>query len=520
MFRFPRWNIGLQTKITLYVIGIVVSVLSIAITASRLVIERQARLLLRSEYITLVKQIGAGIGTIEELRGRSVLEEELAKLRQIDPEIVLIEIFDLTSGSPQMTAQSGTAVSGLRSLPNESEIETVRRGESVARLAEVKGQLFWEIQGPVQFGSQPAGLVLAQISMRRFEGLVARDRLHAFLVTVAVATVILAFLVWYLRWKIGQPIRLLVHEMARVEAGDLERQVSIESRDEIGALAAQFNRMLLRVREGTEAIRELNESLQGRIDEATAEVNRRYEDLARVNRRLSEMQLRLAHNERLAAAGQMAAMLAHKVGTPLHSTLGHLQRLKRDASEEKREERLKIIESQLERMVQSIQEVLESVRKPAPRMAPVEVNTLLKGLLDLVMPGVSLRGIEVQTSFEERLPMVLGEAGELQEAFLNLLTNAMDAMPNGGILRLETKSNDGMIRITVADTGIGIAETDLQSIFEPFFTTKERGKGTGLGLSICRNVVKAHGGEVELTSRRGAGTTFVITLPTRNHETK
>ncbi len=87
-------------------------------------------------------------------------------------------------------------------------------------------------------------------------------------------------------------------------------------------------------------------------------------------------------------------------------------------------------------------------------------------------------------------------------------------------MRLETKSNDGMIRITVADTGIGIAETDLQSIFEPFFTTKERGKGTGLGLSICRNVVKAHGGEVELTSRRGAGTTFVITLPTRNHETK
>lgn len=521
MIRFSRWNIGLQTKITLYVIGIVVSVLLIAITASRLVIERQARLLLREEYITLVRQIGAGIGTFEELRDRAVLEEELAKLRKIDPEIALIEIFDLTPGFPEMTARIGTAVNGLSPFPSESEIETIRRGESVARLEEVEGQLFWEIQVPVQVGLQgSSGLVLAQISMRRFEALVARDRLHAFLVTGAVAAVILVFLVWYLRQRIGRPIGSLVAEMARVEAGDLERQVSIESQDEIGALAAQFNRMLLRVREGTEAVRQLNESLQGRIERATAEVNRRYEDLVRVNRRLSEMQLRLADSERLAAAGQMAAALAHKIGTPLHSTLGHLQRLKRDTSTEKREERLKIIESQLERMVQSIQEVLETVRKPAPRMAPVEINLLLQGLLDLVMPGLSFRGIEMRASFEERLPATLGDNGELQEAFLNLLTNAMDAMPNGGLLRLETRSNDGTIRVTIADTGIGIAEADLQKIFEPFFSTKERGKGTGLGLSICRNIIRAHGGEIEAESRRGAGTTLIITLPVRDHETK
>lgn len=520
MIHLSRWNIGLQTKITLYVIGIVVSVLSIAITASRLVIERQARLLLREEYITLVRQIGAGIGTFEELRNRAVLEEELAKLRKIDPEIVLMEIFDLEPDRPQMTAQSGTAVSGLSPLPSESEIETIRRGNPVAHLAEREGQLFWEIQAPVRIGMQVSGLVLAQISMTRFEALVARDRLHAFLVTGAVAAVILVFLVWYLRQRIGRPIGSLVAEMARVEAGDLERQVSIDSQDEIGALAAQFNRMLLRVREGTEAVRQLNESLQGRIERATAEVNRRYEELVRVNRRLSEMQLRLADSERLAAAGQMAAALAHKIGTPLHSTLGHLQRLKRDTSTEKREERLKIIESQLERMVQSIQEVLEKVRKPASRMAPVEINPLLQGLLDLVMPGLSFRGIEMRTSFEARLPATLGDNGELQEAFLNLLTNAMDAMPNGGLLRLETRLNDGTIRVTIADTGVGIAEADLEKIFEPFFSTKERGKGTGLGLSICRNIIRAHGGEIEAESRRGAGTTLIITLPVRDHETK
>lgn len=171
-------------------------------------------------------------------------------------------------------------------------------------------------------------------------------------------------------------------------------------------------------------------------------------------------------------------------------------------------------------MVQSIQEVLEKVRKPTPRMAPVEINPLLQGLLDLVMPGLSFRGIEMRTSFEARLPATLGDNGELQEAFLNLLTNAMDAMPNGGLLRLETRSNDGTIRVTIADTGIGIAEADLEKIFEPFFSTKEPGKGTGLGLSICRNIIRAHGGEIEAESCRGAGTTLIITLPVRDHETK
>ena len=520
MRRFPRWNIGLQSRITFYVIGIVVSVLSIATTASRLIIERQARLLLREEYVTLVRQVGAGIGTLQELRDRQVLEEELAHLREIDPEILLLETFDLTSGPPGMTAGSGAPVGNLRSFPTESELETLRRGESIGRLAEVDGQLFWEIQAPVRLGRQVSGLVLAQISLRRFEALVARGRLYAFLVSGVLASCSLIFLVWYLRRRIGVPIGALVDEMARVEAGDLERQVDVASRDEIGALAAQFNRMLLRIKEGTEAVRQLNGSLQGKIEQATAEVNRRYEELVRVNRRLSEMQLRVAHSERLAAAGQMAAALAHKIGTPLHSTLGHLQRLKRDASEEKRQERLKIIESQLERMVLSIQEVLEKVRKPAPRMEPVAVNPLLQGLLDLVMPGITIRGIEVQTRFEEGLPALLGDAGELQEIFLNILTNAMDAMPEGGGLRLETRSIGKAIRVTVADTGIGMAEADLPKIFEPFITTKERGKGTGLGLRICRNIVKAHGGEIAVRSRRGAGTTFVVSLPVRDHETR
>lgn len=500
MRRFPRWNIGLQGRITLYVIGIVVSVLSIATTASRLIIERQARLLLREEYVTLVRQVGAGIGTLQELRDRQVLEEELAHLREIDPEILLLETFDLASGAPGMTAGSGTPVGGLRSLPTESEIETLRRGASIGRLAEVGGQLFWEIKAPVRFGRQVSGLVLAQVSLRRFEALVARDRLYAFLVTGGVAAVILIFLVWYLRRRIGVPIGALVDEMARVEAGDLARQVAVGSRDEIGALAAQFNRMILRIKEGTETVRRLNGSLQGKIEQATSEVNRR----------LSEMQLRVAHSERLAAAGQVAAALAHKIGTPLHSTLGHLERLKRDTSEEKRQERL----------VQSIQEILEKVRKPAPRLEPVAVNLLLQGLLDLVMPGISIRGIAVQTRFEQGLPALLGDAGALQEVFLNLLTNAMDAMPDGGRLRLESRSIDKAVRVTVADTGIGMAEADLPKIFEPFFTTKERGKGTGLGLSICRNIVKAHGGEIEVRSRRGAGTTFAVTLPVRDHETR
>jgi signal transduction histidine kinase len=244
-----------------------------------------------------------------------------------------------------------------------------------------------------------------------------------------------------------------------------------------------------------------------------------------LNRQLSQTQLQLAHSERLAAAGQVAANVAHRIGTPLHSILGHLYRLRRDTSLLRQEERVKIIESQVQRVVQVIQELLDMVRKPAPRMEPVLLDQLLEDALSLITPGASLRGIKVRMQYEPQLPTIMGDARQLQEVFLNLFTNAMDAMQDGGELSISANLNGiktheaKVVAVTVRDTGHGIAEADLPRIFDPFFTTKEKGKGTGLGLSICRDIIKIHGGEIHVSSHVGTGTRFTVTFPVNCHET-
>ena len=216
--------------------------------------------------------------------------------------------------------------------------------------------------------------------------------------------------------------------------------------------------------------------------------------------------------------------MAHQIGTPLHSILGHLHRLKSDTSIDKRDERLKIIESQIERIVQSVQELLNTVRKPEPRMEPVQINGILDDLVNLVMPGMSPRGIKVITSFEPQLPVITGDVNQLQEAFLNLLTNAMDAMPSGGELHIITgldevpSGNQEAVIVTIRDSGCGISGNDLPKIFEPFFTSKENTRGTGIGLSICKDIIKSHGFNIQAFSRVEVGTTFVITMPVNRHE--
>ncbi|MFQ5657254.1 MAG: nitrogen regulation protein NR(II), partial [Candidatus Methylomirabilales bacterium] len=136
-------------------------------------------------------------------------------------------------------------------------------------------------------------------------------------------------------------------------------------------------------------------------------------------------------------------------------------------------------------------------------------------------PGLGLKNVIVTTRLAADLPPVLGDAHQLQQVFLNLIVNALDAMPDGGELTVETdpvepyvaQKNSRWVRVQIADTGYGVATDDQKRIFEPFFTTKDLGSGTGLGLAVCQKIIKAHGGTIELESQVGRGTTFTILLP-------
>ena len=274
------------------------------------------------------------------------------------------------------------------------------------------------------------------------------------------------------------------------------------------------------------------EALQSKLQQATADMSRQNDDLIAAYRRLFATEQRLKRAEQMAAMGKLVASVAHEVGTPLHSVSMHLQVLEDEpGTTAEMKSRIGIIQSQVDRVVLLIQDLLVSTRNPQPTLAPVLLDAVVQEVLKLTRPMLATKGIRVQTEFLAKLPPVLCDKTQLEQVLLNLIANAIEAMPQGGRLALQTarrdltaeadnasllpdqKSPDGIAVITVQDNGRGIAEEHQRFIFEPFFTTKEIGKGSGLGLAISRDIIAAHGGTLKVESRIGSGTTVEISLP-------
>jgi signal transduction histidine kinase len=182
---------------------------------------------------------------------------------------------------------------------------------------------------------------------------------------------------------------------------------------------------------------------------------------------------------------------------------------------------LKIIESQLDRLADSVKNLLSFTRQPKPQLRALYVNEVLEELIHLSEPWFLARNVKLSTQFSQKLPSILGDPTHLQTLFLNLITNALDAMPKGGVLTIATRQtpqplsseDKKWIEIAITDTGIGITEESRKRIFSPFFTTKKMGEGTGLGLAICEQIAKEHSGKIEVESEVGKGSTFSVHIP-------
>jgi signal transduction histidine kinase len=218
---------------------------------------------------------------------------------------------------------------------------------------------------------------------------------------------------------------------------------------------------------------------------------------------------------RLAAAGQTAAHFAHEVGTPLNLISGHVQLLKSDLERDPHdaEARIKTISAQIERIERIVRRMLDKTRFET-ELSPLDLNGLLRKLCDAMSPALDKRGIKMVFDLEEKVPLIAGSADRLQQLFLNLINNSLDAMPEGGELTVRTGtagSKNGkcnQVVVDFADTGLGMTPEIMSRIFDPLYTTKARGHGTGLGLVIVNQVVVEHGGTVEVESEPGRGTRF------------
>jgi two-component system, NtrC family, sensor kinase len=209
--------------------------------------------------------------------------------------------------------------------------------------------------------------------------------------------------------------------------------------------------------------------------------------------------------------------VAHEIGNPLSATLGYLELLKRNpelAAEDR--DVLQRIEKELQRIHRIIRELLDYSRPSKSEPETVAVNQVVSNAVDLVSTQKGFPAIETVLQLDHGLPAVRGSGHELQQLLVNLILNAVDAMPQGGRLTISTaphKVDPQGVEIRIEDTGQGIARENLNRIFDPFFTTREPGRGTGLGLSICSRIVESMSGRIEVESEWGRGSAFIVVLP-------
>jgi signal transduction histidine kinase len=228
----------------------------------------------------------------------------------------------------------------------------------------------------------------------------------------------------------------------------------------------------------------------------------------------SELERRLVQADKLSSIGLLAAGVAHEVNTPLAVISTYAQMLSKQVSEdESKSKLLDKIAKQTFRASEIVNSLLNFSRTSPAEFGDIDMNRIIEETVSLVKHQLDQSRVRVKLELEKGLPPITGNAGKLQQVFLNLVLNARDAMDGGGNLTLRTWSDGACARIDVADTGQGISSDHLPRIYDPFFTTKVARKGTGLGLSVTYGIVQEHGGSIEVHSESGAGTLFHLEFP-------
>jgi len=263
-----------------------------------------------------------------------------------------------------------------------------------------------------------------------------------------------------------------------------------------------------------------NENLQSQVEAATNELATRNRELRDLNLQLYETQKQLTQAERLALVGQLTATFAHEVGSPLSAISTHLQMLLEDSVMEPRvRHRLELANNQIDRVCGIVENLLTTTRQ-ASRHAPVDLDEILCKVIHLMGPTLESRRIRLDFRNYGGPFLIEGDPDQLQQLFLNLMNNSLDAIHGAGTLAVEVCRQPatepyrlGYVQVDVRDSGVGISADRLDQIFEPFFTTKELGKGTGLGLAVSKEIVGQHKGRISVVSEVGKGTCFTVLLP-------
>ncbi|MDJ0782937.1 MAG: PAS domain S-box protein [Desulfosarcinaceae bacterium] len=234
-----------------------------------------------------------------------------------------------------------------------------------------------------------------------------------------------------------------------------------------------------------------------------------------MERQLSRTQEQLLQSEKLAAMGRLTSQLAHELNNPLYGIMNTLELMKTEIPpQNKRRRLLEMALSETDRLTDMLRKMLSFSKPDQEARSAVDMNVILDEILLLHEKQLREHDIKINAAYAEQMPPVWGSKNQLRQVFLNLVSNARDAMPDGGTLSVSTHTGNGQVRIQVQDDGTGIRSEHLDQIFDTFFTTKvDSARGVGLGLSVCYGFIKDHGGDIQVASQLGEGTTFTISLP-------
>ncbi len=350
--------------------------------------------------------------------------------------------------------------------------------------------------------NQPVlGFLEMTVSLEKMHMLLGEYRARIITMTFFLVAMVWLGITFYMKKIVDNPVKQLLRHAREVGSGNLNTSVRISSRDEMGTLALVINEMTFALRKSHDELEEWGKTLEKKVMERTQELER--------------IQAQLIRSEKLASLGELVAGIAHEINNPLTGILVFSSLISNDKRlDPALKNDLATVIQETERCAIIVKGLLDFSRESVPQKNWTSINDILDASLALVRNQAQFHNIEIIRDYSAEIPAILADPHQIEQVFINILLNASHAMEEGGTLRIVTElcPEHGGVIIRIADTGCGIPEENLSKIFDPFFTTKQT-KGTGLGLSVSYGIINSHGGIIEVESKVGVGTTFIIHLP-------
>ncbi len=352
------------------------------------------------------------------------------------------------------------------------------------------------------------GVLDVRMSLEKVDSHIAKARQRLIIYSAAMTTIVMLASGLFLFVMVHRPVRRLMEGTRQISSGNLNYQIPAGSTDEIGELANEFNKMTRVLLKAEEENNTWAATLENRVREKTAELQRINEQIVQI--------------EKMASLGKLAATVAHELNNPLEGILTYAKliakRLRKtgDESEPAREslEDMDLIIREVQRCGNIVKNLLLFSKKQVAEIGLVSIKGIVDKAVQLMQHHFKISNVEFVSDISDSDLTLMCDENQIQQALVALFVNAVEAMPGGGRLSLKVdRSPAGDLKVHVGDTGMGIARDDLPHVFEPFFTTKKEGKGVGLGLSIVYGIIDRHGGTVSVESELGKGTVFTLTFP-------